>query len=258
MPLAIAVDSVIGSKELPGFLDAAAPASDDGRLLFAVALLFLVSLLQQIQQLTSSVLDTYTGEKLQLEFRRELFAHVQRLSLAYHDTRGTADATYRIQYDAPAIQWILVYGLTPFATSLLTLASMIYVTSRLDLQLALVALTIVPASWCSPRPRGTAALRLDDDEKSRELGALRSAGGADKPARGEGLRAGEARGREVRRAVDGGDARARSSDSGRGAFSGSASVPPPRPARRSSSFSASGTCRPEVLGCKLLRRPSVV
>jgi len=144
VPLAIAVDSVIGSKELPGFLDAVAPASDDGRLLFAVGLLFLVSLLHQIQQLTSSVLDTYTGEKLQLEFRRKLFAHVQRLSLAYHDTRGTADATYRIQYDAPAIQWILVYGLTPFATSLLTLASMIYVTSRLDLQLALVALTIVP------------------------------------------------------------------------------------------------------------------
>ena len=30
-----------------------------------------------------------------LDFRGELFRHVQRLSLAYHDRRGTADSTYR-------------------------------------------------------------------------------------------------------------------------------------------------------------------
>jgi ABC-type bacteriocin/lantibiotic exporter with double-glycine peptidase domain len=36
--------------------------------------------------------------------RAQLFAHVQRLSFTYHDARGTADATYRIQYDAQAIQ----------------------------------------------------------------------------------------------------------------------------------------------------------
>src|SRR2546422_5633465 len=38
-------------------------------------------------------------------------------SLSYHDTRGTADSLYRIQYDAPAIQNVMVEGVVPFITA---------------------------------------------------------------------------------------------------------------------------------------------
>jgi hypothetical protein len=33
---------------------------------------------------------------LVLSFRKQLFRHIQRLSLAHHDMQGTANATYRI------------------------------------------------------------------------------------------------------------------------------------------------------------------
>jgi ATP-binding cassette, subfamily B, bacterial len=148
LPLKIAVDSVVSNKPLPGFLRAVTPDSlqhSGGTLLvLAVALLVVVALLQQLQVVASSVLGAYTGERLQLGFRSRLFRHVQRLSLAYHDARGTSDATYRIQYDAPSIQWIAVYGVTPFVTAGLTLLGMVYVTVRLDWELALVALGILP------------------------------------------------------------------------------------------------------------------
>jgi len=61
-----------------------------GFLLFiTAALLISVTLLLYTQSLVAWILQTYTGEKLLLEFRAALFRHVQRLSLSYHDTKGT-------------------------------------------------------------------------------------------------------------------------------------------------------------------------
>ena len=155
LPLKIAVDSVVGSQPLPGFIAVLVPASlshsQTGVLLVAAGLFVLISLLKQLQQFGSLVLTTYIGEKLLLEFRSRLFAHAERLSLAYHDSRGTADATYRIQYDATAIQSIAVTGLIPFFTALVTVAGMIYVTARIDWQLALISLAVAPILFLATR-----------------------------------------------------------------------------------------------------------
>ena len=121
LPVKIAVDSVVGGHDVPGFLDAVLPAgataSDSSVLAVAAGLLLFVALLTQVQNLSTELLGTYAGEKLVLDFRSRLFRHGQRLSLAYHDSRGTSDSIYRIQYDAPAIQWVAVDGLTPFVTA---------------------------------------------------------------------------------------------------------------------------------------------
>src|SRR6266536_2828663 len=148
LPLKIAVDSVVGSHPLPGFVAFFVPASVEhsqtGVLLVAGGLFVLIPLLKQLQQFGNLVLTTYAGEKLLLEFRSRLFRHAERLSLAYHDSRGTADSTYRIQYDATAIQNIAIAGLIPFFTATVTVAGMIYVTARIDWQLALVPLAVAP------------------------------------------------------------------------------------------------------------------
>jgi len=79
-----------------------------------------------------------------LDFRAKLFAHVQRLSLAYHDARGTADSTYRIEHDAQSLQFLTVNGVIPLIASVWTLAGLIYVTARMDAMVALVAIGISP------------------------------------------------------------------------------------------------------------------
>jgi len=107
-------------------------------------LLIVVTILTQLQNLAVSLLQTYTGEKLLLQFRAELFRQIQRLSLSYHDSKGTVDSLYRVQTDAISIQAITVDYLVPFIKSSLTLAGMFYVTARIDWQLALVALFISP------------------------------------------------------------------------------------------------------------------
>jgi ATP-binding cassette subfamily B protein len=151
MPLKIVIDSVIGSRPLPGILHWLVPApvqqSPSLLLLFAVGLLVAVTLLTYVQGSGSWLLQTYAGEGMVLDFRGRLFAHVQRLSLAYHDLKGTSDSTFRIQNDAPSVQFVTVNGIIPLIATFATLISMIYVTARLDWVLAIVALAVSPVMF---------------------------------------------------------------------------------------------------------------
>jgi len=155
VPLKIAVDTVVGSQPLPALLRALLPDPEThSKLLLlgvAAGLLVFVVFLTHLQALGSYVLRTHTGEWLTLHFRTLLFRHVQRLAFAFHDARGTADTIYRIQYDAPSVQWLTIHGVIPLLTSAITLLSMLYVTACLDWQLALVAMSIIPFLMAIPK-----------------------------------------------------------------------------------------------------------
>jgi len=148
MPLKIAVDSIIGTQPLPRYLDvllpAAIKASQSILLLMAAIFVVLLAFLNQLRDFVSSVLTAYAGEQMLRGFRAKLFRHVQRLSLSYHDSRGTADSIYRIQYDASALQNIFITGIVPSVSSIVTFVSMIYVTARINWKFALVGLAVSP------------------------------------------------------------------------------------------------------------------
>jgi ATP-binding cassette, subfamily B, bacterial len=175
VPLKIAVDSVIGGDPLPGYVDPFVPTSvvDSSIALLAVVagLQILVVLLGELQALVSYVLQTRTGERLTLDFRGRLFRHVQRLSLSFHDTRGSHDSIYRIQYDAEAMQHI-VESVIPFVAAFAMLASAIVVTAAIDPQLALVAMAVVPALFVLSRVYTRRVRRRYHDLKELESSAL--------------------------------------------------------------------------------------
>ena len=110
----------------------------------AIGLLLGIAVLVNLQSLVSWWLQTYTGEKLVWDFRAQLLNHVQRLPLAFHDRYGASDSVYRLQHDAPSIQYVAIQGIIPLITAVFTLAGMIYVTARIDATLALVALAVCP------------------------------------------------------------------------------------------------------------------
>lgn len=155
IPLKIAVDTVVGGQPLPGWLQAILPDPEThSKLLLlslAAGLQILFVLLSQAQGLAGYVLRTHTGEWLTLDFRARLFRHVQRLAFTFHDSRGTADTIYRIQYDAPAIQWLTIHGILPLLSSVIMLVSMVYVTAHLNMPLALVAMSIFPLLIAIPK-----------------------------------------------------------------------------------------------------------
>ena len=176
VPLRIVVDSVLGGRSVPAllraFLPAAAIATPGAVLVTALGLLVLVAALNQAQQLAGTLLRTWVGERLVLNIRSRIVDHVQRLSLIYHDSRGTSDSLYRIQYDAPAIQNILVDGAIPFVTAAMTLTTMIVVTARLDWPLALVALGVCPVLLVLSRTYRGRMRRQSRQVKKLEASAL--------------------------------------------------------------------------------------
>ena len=184
VPLKIAVDSVLGGRPLPVFLQPFFPEtaaqSPTPILLFAIGLLVAVAALGQLQGLASTLLQAYIGERLVLDFRARLVNQVQRLSVSYHDSRGTADSLYRIQHDVPAIQ-NLVDGVIPSVSAAITLAMMITVTVLLDWQLALVALAISPPLFFLSgvyRPRMRSQWRHAKKLESSALAAVQETLGA--------------------------------------------------------------------------------
>lgn len=176
LPLKIAVDSVVGSHPLPGALAAVVPApvsqSQLGVLLVAAALFVVISVLRQLLEFGKLLLTTYAGEKLLLQVRSRLFRHAESLSLAYHDSRGTVDSAYRIQYDATAVRDVGVTGLIPFFTATMTVAGMIYVTARIDWELALVSVAVVPALFLATSIYRRRLRARWHDAKQRESSAL--------------------------------------------------------------------------------------
>jgi ATP-binding cassette, subfamily B, bacterial len=157
VPLKIAVDSVLGSHPVPGALDAILPGAVTGSetaLLVALGVLFvLIALLNQLQEMGSLVLGTYTGERLLAILRGRLFRHAQRLSFAYHDSRGVTESTYRIQYDASNLRDI-VDALFPLISSAATFAAMLYVIAKIEWELALVAIAVSPIIAFAARTYG--------------------------------------------------------------------------------------------------------
>ncbi len=151
LPLKIVVDNVLGSQPLPNWLVWTGSLSSPGwpnmhrtALELAIFVLLGIALLVNFQGLAAWWLQTYTGEKLVWDFRARLLNHVQRLPLVFHDHYGATDSVYRIQHDAPSIQYITIQGMVPLLTAMFTLAGMIIVTAKMDLELAVVALLITP------------------------------------------------------------------------------------------------------------------
>jgi ATP-binding cassette, subfamily B, bacterial len=146
LPLKVAVDNAIGGQPLPDWAagwwpqGGAAPA-----LVLVVVLVVALAVGVQVQRNVSWLLQAWTGERIVLAFRAELFARVQRLSMTYHDRKGISDSLYRIQYDATAVQWLAVYGVAPLLTAFGTLVGITWVMFTMDPALALVALGVMPA-----------------------------------------------------------------------------------------------------------------
>jgi ATP-binding cassette subfamily B protein len=147
LPIKIVVDNVLGrqpSLPLLNTMVGGAPRDRFELLVVAMVLLVVVVILTELQDVASEALGTLVGERVTLGFRARLFNHVQRLSVSFHDFRGTADSIYRIQYDAPSLQYLTIGAGIPLVAAAVTLASMLYVTFRIDATLALIALAVTP------------------------------------------------------------------------------------------------------------------
>ncbi len=84
------------------------------------------------------------GQRLIFDLRRQLFAHLQNLSLRYHLKRGPGETIYHIENDSYCVESLTLSGALPLLSSAATLGSMFVVLLMINWQVALLSLLVVP------------------------------------------------------------------------------------------------------------------
>lgn len=91
----------------------------------------------------TTMLFVRVGLHALMRLRTELYAYLHLLPLKYHDQRRSADSSFRVAYDSQSIQSFYAKATFVFQSSM-TLFGTFAVIWRLDWQLALLSLAVVP------------------------------------------------------------------------------------------------------------------
>lgn len=84
------------------------------------------------------------GNRVLTRVRAELYAHLNALSMSFHDRRRTGDLVTRVTGDVGRLQEATVTAMLPLGGNVVTLFGMVIVIAVLDWQLALVVLVVFP------------------------------------------------------------------------------------------------------------------
>jgi ABC-type multidrug transport system fused ATPase/permease subunit len=152
-PLAIVIDYVLtplnlGGKPFPVRLQPLITVlTHNNTLVLLVAVVVAGVVLQLVNQFVSAYgtqVQVDTGQRMVYDLRSRLFQHLTALGLNHHITTSTADAVYRVDVDAYAIENLVMSGIFPLATSIISLTVMFVILLRMNVTVALLSLTVVP------------------------------------------------------------------------------------------------------------------
>ena len=169
-PLKVVIDNVLRGVPLSAAWPARASQLSPANLLIAACIGLVVLYIGPRRSSTSSTITFRfrSDSGWSTISAREMFDHLQRLSLSFHRGRPIGDLMVRITYDTFSVQTIAMNGLFPLLSSIVMLAEMFVVMMRIDPELTIVALAVVPflaaliATASKPIDRIAAAARVKE------------------------------------------------------------------------------------------------
>jgi ABC-type multidrug transport system fused ATPase/permease subunit len=111
------------------------------RLGIVLVVLAVASWLFQFIQLTNT---GYIGHRILLTLRKEMFEHLQKLSLSFYDRHEVGRVMSRVTSDVTAMQELLTSGTLQVLSNIFGLAVVVVVLFTQDLELALITFAVVP------------------------------------------------------------------------------------------------------------------
>lgn len=146
-PLKFIIDSVIFHQPLPHWLSGFLPDPSS----HSLALLNTLGIAMLVLGLVDAALSYWgnrlllrTGQHAIFDIRRDLFAHMQRLSLSFHRRQKSGDIMARLGGDIQTLQDFVVSAGTSLSAHLLTMVGMAVVMLIVDWRFALVVMAVVP------------------------------------------------------------------------------------------------------------------
>jgi ATP-binding cassette subfamily B protein len=147
-PLKVVLDDVLRSKETHGWIMRLVHrlvGTDRMAVLeFACVAVLAIAVLDAICTYGEKYLTTSVSQWVGYDMRLSIYAHVQRLSLAFHDQKRTGDLISRVTDDIEAIQSFIMNGLLGVLINAMTLIGMIGVMFYINWKFTLIALSVVP------------------------------------------------------------------------------------------------------------------
>ncbi len=144
-PLAVIVDSVLGTAPLPSWLRSSLGSlSKESLLLTLAAAVLVLHLGQSAISSAQNFIAIQIGLSGLRRVRVEVFACLQRLSLRFHQGSRSGDIIHRAAWDTYSFQTLFQQGWITSATATLSLVSMSVWMWLLNPPLTLVSLAIVP------------------------------------------------------------------------------------------------------------------
>jgi ATP-binding cassette subfamily B protein len=108
-----------------------------------VAVLVLAVLRGQFYYM-ENVFAATSGQDVVMSIRREMFAHLQKLSLSFHRRAKAGDMLMRLTGDILLLREMVVTAVVNIMSHTLVVVGMLVVMARMELSLTLVALALVP------------------------------------------------------------------------------------------------------------------
>jgi ATP-binding cassette, subfamily B, bacterial len=144
-PLAIILNQVLSEENTSGFM--ATIFGEDPTtwivLVSMVVLRFLIIVVGNGFTVWGNFLGAKMEQNMVLDLRSDLFQHVQRLSLTFHDQRATGALMSQINIQAASVGNIVMV-IPPIFEAAMTLVGMLIIATLIDWQLALVSLIVIP------------------------------------------------------------------------------------------------------------------
>lgn len=144
-PLKFVIDSIVAvdGKPVPVH-DALAALPVTTLLLLAAASVVLIAIFRAGAAYIATVGFAIVGNRVLIEVRNELFAHLQTLSLRFHGRSRTGDLITRITGDIGMLKDVAVTALLPLMGNLCVLLGMLIVMGWLNWRLTLIVLVVAP------------------------------------------------------------------------------------------------------------------
>jgi len=137
--IGFAIDGPIASGNLWGW------GIDQPSLIFVFIIFISNGLLNGCAQFLQFISMAYAGQGVIFRVRSQMFSHLQKLSLSFYDRHQTGRIMSRVQNDVGALQEAWAGGAANIVSDLLGMAGIIVMILIMNLRLALITLTVIPA-----------------------------------------------------------------------------------------------------------------
>jgi ATP-binding cassette subfamily B protein len=125
-------------------IDGGITAGDLDVLTWVIVAFIVVSLVNLGASYLQTYVTSWVGEHVIFDLRRQLFAHLQKLSLDFFSRQKTGWIVSRLTNDIDALEQLVTDGVTTLVTNSLTFIGAIVFLFILDWRLALATLSVMP------------------------------------------------------------------------------------------------------------------